>query len=309
MKPGFLDSGGRAKRRKKDDAKDSQLAVDVAIHIENPTACPNTKPDTPTNGLYGVTSLTTTSKLSTASTNSNATRHSSSHNGSNTGEHVMNEAPSSYAKKLSPTSLTKANLRKLEANVPNDADYGVWLPLASIHEYPDDVRLVYEFHVSRIMRRSSYARVLIKTNACNDFSNNLVMDVPNLEGNGYTKETIRTEYVWVPLSCGTCLIYGHSLDDCPNAAPKRVVNGIAKGMGQTSGAGDEGFIEVKKKRKPGGNNGGNKNFKPVLVKPKTCYQPKAKQSTEGTSNSLNTTHFVDMNKDLISCYNKESPRN
>ncbi|GJT48401.1 hypothetical protein Tco_0974558 [Tanacetum coccineum] len=35
--------------------------------------------------------------------------------------------PSSYANKLSLTSLTKANLRKLEANVPNDADYDVWL--------------------------------------------------------------------------------------------------------------------------------------------------------------------------------------
>ncbi|GKA01971.1 ribonuclease H-like domain-containing protein [Tanacetum coccineum] len=42
--------------------------------------------------------------------------------------------PSSYATKLSPTSLTKANLRKLEVNAPNDADYDVWLPLASVHE-------------------------------------------------------------------------------------------------------------------------------------------------------------------------------
>ncbi|GKG26862.1 hypothetical protein Tco_0402565, partial [Tanacetum coccineum] len=46
----------------------------------------------------------------------------------------MNETPSSYANKLSPTSLTKANLRKLEANVPYDADYDIGLPLASVHE-------------------------------------------------------------------------------------------------------------------------------------------------------------------------------
>nr|GEW93349.1 retrovirus-related Pol polyprotein from transposon TNT 1-94 [Tanacetum cinerariifolium] len=31
--------------------------------------------------------------------------------------------------------------------------------------------------------------------------------VPDLEGNGYTKETIRIEYEWVPRRCSTCLIY------------------------------------------------------------------------------------------------------
>ncbi|GKG16404.1 hypothetical protein Tco_0358727, partial [Tanacetum coccineum] len=86
--------------------------------------------------------------------------------------------------------------------------------------------------------RSSYARVLIEINACNDFSDNLVMVVPNLEGTGYTKETIRIEYEWEPPRCSTCLIFGHSLDDCPKA-PKRVVNMMDKGKGQTSGADDE----------------------------------------------------------------------
>ncbi|GJY25660.1 retrotransposon protein, putative, ty3-gypsy subclass [Tanacetum coccineum] len=46
----------------------------------------------------------------------------------------MNEVSSSYAHKLSPTSSTKANLRKHDADVPNDADYDIWLPLASVHE-------------------------------------------------------------------------------------------------------------------------------------------------------------------------------
>ncbi|GKG66935.1 hypothetical protein Tco_0718115, partial [Tanacetum coccineum] len=40
-------------------------------------------------------------------------------------EHVINEVPASYANKLSPTSMTKANLQKLDANVPNDTDYDV----------------------------------------------------------------------------------------------------------------------------------------------------------------------------------------
>ncbi|GKC88310.1 retrotransposon protein, putative, ty1-copia subclass [Tanacetum coccineum] len=41
----------------------------------------------------------------------------------------------SYANKLSPASLTKANLRKLESNVSNDADCNIWLPLALVHEF------------------------------------------------------------------------------------------------------------------------------------------------------------------------------
>nr|GEY70129.1 hypothetical protein [Tanacetum cinerariifolium] len=36
-----------------------------------------------------------------------------------------------------PISFINANLRKLEVNVPNDADYDVWLPLSSIDEVND----------------------------------------------------------------------------------------------------------------------------------------------------------------------------
>ncbi|GJS71536.1 hypothetical protein Tco_0704377 [Tanacetum coccineum] len=130
-----------------------------------------------------------------------------------------------------------ANLRKLEANVHNDVDYDVWLPLDSVHEVNDR------------MENSLY-------------SDNLVMAVPNLEVTRYTKETIHVEYEWKPPRCSTCLIFGHSLNDYPKA-PKRVVNKMDKAKGESSGEDDEGFIEVKKK-KSCGNNGGNKNFKPAL---------------------------------------------
>nr|GEV08239.1 zinc knuckle CX2CX4HX4C [Tanacetum cinerariifolium] len=73
--------------------------------------------------------------------------------------------------------------------------------------------------------RSSYARILIEIDACNDFSDHLVMDVQNLEGSFYMKETIRIEYEWEPPRCSTCLIFGHSPVDClkaSKAAPTRV---------------------------------------------------------------------------------------
>nr|GEW38314.1 hypothetical protein [Tanacetum cinerariifolium] len=100
-------------------------------------------------------------------------------------------------------------------------------------------------------------------------------------GPRYTKETIRVEYEWEPPRCGTCLIFGHSVDGCPKA-PKRVVNRVDKGNGGSSGVDDEGFIEVKKK-KSCGNNGGTKNFKLISMKPKTQYRPRVNQLTEGVS--------------------------
>lgn len=40
---------------------------------------------------------------------------------------------------------------------------------------------------------SSYARALIEINASNKFRDNLVLAVPKLVGEGYTKETIHIE--------------------------------------------------------------------------------------------------------------------
>nr|GEX68703.1 hypothetical protein [Tanacetum cinerariifolium] len=71
---------------------------------------------------------------------------------------------------------------------------------------------------------------------------------------------------------GTCLVVGHSVDECQKA-PKRVVNTVDKGKGESSGTDDDGFIEVKKK-KSGGNNEDTKNFKPISVKQKLIYRPK-----------------------------------
>nr|GEU74239.1 hypothetical protein [Tanacetum cinerariifolium] len=104
-------------------------------------------------------------------------------------------------------------------------------------------------------------------------SDNLVMAVPNIEGTRYTKETIRVEYEWKPPRCSMCLLFGHSLDDCPKAAPNRVENRMDKG------------------------------------KPKTQYRPKAKQSTARTCNSPKMAHPTGTNKASISGYNKESPIN
>ncbi|GKD12661.1 hypothetical protein Tco_1197068 [Tanacetum coccineum] len=122
-------------------------------------------------------------------------------------ESVLAAPPSSYDTKLSPMSLTKANLRKLDVNVPNDVDC-----------------LIYQSW------NSLYATI-----------------GKNMDSRKYMKETIRVEYEWEPPSCSACLIFGHLLDDGPKA-PKRVVNRMDKRKGGSSGANDECFIEVKKKK-------------------------------------------------------------
>nr|GEY95455.1 hypothetical protein [Tanacetum cinerariifolium] len=166
--------------------------------------------------------------------------------------------PSSYANKLSPTSMTKANLRKLDANVTNDADYDIWLPLASVHK--DGLSLIASKIGSTMLLDSylnsmcleswgkrSYARILIKIDAYNDFLDNIVMFVRKVEGLGYTKETIPIEYEWKPPHCGTCLIFGHLIDDCPKGL-KRVVNMVEKGKSGSSKADDVDFTVVKQKK-------------------------------------------------------------
>nr|GEV12676.1 hypothetical protein [Tanacetum cinerariifolium] len=148
---------------------------------------------------------------------------------------VMKEVPSSYANKLSLTSLTKANLRKLKANVPNDADYNVWLPLVSVHKYMRDILVT------------------------------LLMIIQKLLLKEWGIEWIKAR---------------------------------ARFRGQILGADDECFIKVKR-GKLGGINGGNKHFKSVLVKPKTQYRPKAKQSTVEIASPVGTNKAS----------NKESPKN
>ncbi|GJW75602.1 zinc knuckle CX2CX4HX4C containing protein [Tanacetum coccineum] len=63
---------------------------------------------------------------------------------------TINVVPSSYANKLSPKPSTKANLQKLEANVPNGTNYDVWLPLNSVYEVNDRMKnSLYEYFIGK----------------------------------------------------------------------------------------------------------------------------------------------------------------
>ncbi|GJX46851.1 zinc knuckle CX2CX4HX4C containing protein [Tanacetum coccineum] len=173
-------------------------------------------------------------------------------------EHVINEFPSSYATKLSPTSLTKANIRKLKVNVPNDADYDVWLPLASVNEVNGKMKNpLYEYFIGKRLAfpvlecfvRNNWEKVWIQES--NDGERFFLFKFSSIEG----------------------------LDSVLQDGPWMI-------------------------RESGGDNGGNKNFKPVSLKSKPIYRPKAKQSADGTSTSPKRTPIVDTNEASTLGYNK-----
>nr|GEZ26598.1 hypothetical protein [Tanacetum cinerariifolium] len=188
--------------------------------------------------------------------------------GEKVGNDYVNEFPS-YATKLRLTSSTKANLRKHEANAPNDVDYDVWLTLASVNEVNDRMKNShYGYFIGKKACIFRYGMVcakqweiygfkkvtMVKGFLFFKFSSIQGVDFVLHEGNGYMKEKICIKYEWKPPHCSTCLIYGHSLVNCSKVVPKRVRNNMDQGKGQTSQADDEGFIEVKKK-KPCSNGG------------------------------------------------------
>ncbi|GJU96160.1 reverse transcriptase domain, reverse transcriptase zinc-binding domain protein, partial [Tanacetum coccineum] len=278
-----------AKRRKKGDVGDEQPAVQGNTGDEGPnlmdrlnhatpmlipaevsaeTSSSNASPDVANNTGNGLSvNPTNTTGLSSPTTGTyfkvvNKIPSSQAKKGSEQvgNIHAMNNIMSSYANKLSPTSLSKANLRNLETNVPNDTDYH----FSSIEGVDSMLRdgpwMIHGIHIllnkwlpsmsflKEELGWSSYARIFIEINACKDFSDNLVMVVPNIEVTGYTKETIRVEYEWKPPRCSTYLLFGHSGDVCPKAAPKRVENQMDKSKGQIPRADGEGIVEVKRKK-------------------------------------------------------------
>ncbi|GJR10392.1 ribonuclease H-like domain-containing protein [Tanacetum coccineum] len=337
MQKVFLDSGERGGNHKK------KVGSNVGAALSTLDA---------TDGRHNDVKAATDNMASIGTTNTSNTSSGPVLNAMQHGvESIATKAnfPSTYATNLSHTSSTKANHWKLEANVPNDADYNVWLPLAPVHEVNDrmknslygyfigkrlafpivewfvcnncekyglkKVTTVKEFFFFKFSSKEGVDSVLrdgtwiireipIFLNKWSPFVSLLkeelshvpvwvkFHDVPLVAytsdglsfmatkiGNGYTKETIRIEYEWVPPRCSTYLLYGHSLVDCPKAAPNRVVNSMDKDKCQKSGTDDECFIEVKKKK------------------------------TGGTINSLKTTPFVATSKASKLGYNKESPNN
>ncbi|GJU20930.1 hypothetical protein Tco_1154272 [Tanacetum coccineum] len=144
---------------------------------------------------------------------------------------------SSYANILNlENSINKVSFRALESSVPNDVDFNVGRPIASVEEVNHGLKnSLYGYCIGK---RLAFPVVeLFIRNAWNS----LVMVVRKLEGNGYTCETIRIEYEWKLPRCNTCSRFGHLSDTYPKTT-KDV-------HGPNLNIDDEGFRGIKKMAK------------------------------------------------------------
>lgn len=72
------------------------------------------------------------------------------------------------------------------------------------------------------MGRPNFARCMVEVDAVNPPKEKLVVAVPRLEDEGYSKETITVEYEWRPPRCDKCKIFDHITEKCPlNVEPKQ----------------------------------------------------------------------------------------
>ncbi|GJW55341.1 RNA-directed DNA polymerase, eukaryota, reverse transcriptase zinc-binding domain protein [Tanacetum coccineum] len=153
--------------------------------------------------------------------------------------------------------------------------YSIWVKL---HDVPiqvfkkDGISLIatylgkpimLESYASSICKdswgRSSFARCLIEINSEAEFKDSITIGIPDLDGPGYTKETIRVEYEWQPPRCPTCTIFGHTRESCP----KKVVSNLVVNDTNATNDGFQKVVNMKCNNK--GSSVGNKIPKGVLV--------------------------------------------
>lgn len=63
--------------------------------------------------------------------------------------------------------------------------------------------------------RVNFASALVEVHADNPLKESLVIAIPKLDEDGYTKETIHVEYEWRPSMCDRCKVFGHEIEGCP----------------------------------------------------------------------------------------------
>ncbi|GKA32659.1 vacuolar protein sorting-associated protein 62 [Tanacetum coccineum] len=153
--------------------------------------------------------------------------------------------------------------------------------------------------VTKVSGRISYARALVEISAGTDIKTEVSMDVPNEDGEGYTREFTSVEYEWKLSHCRDCKVFGHSHDTCPKHVSIQDPNATTKADHSI------GFTEVKRKKNKGRkidqqpkarNSGGDGVPKPKpnafrFNKPQLKdYRPKqASQAAQGKSDSLKPT--------------------
>lgn len=164
--------------------------------------------------------------------------------------------------------------------------------------------------------RSSYARALIEIFALNDFKSELTIAIPDLDEEGYSKETVSIEYEWMPSRCSHCNVFGHENKEFPKQPkmePKPQVQARKDEDGFTIASGKrvtkKGGVAISSQHKrfeywPIGNNKATSSSKPssASVKPtSTTNRYDALNSTKSDDNGarVNYAEYVACDKEQI----------
>ncbi|GJW16316.1 zinc knuckle CX2CX4HX4C containing protein [Tanacetum coccineum] len=120
--------------------------------------------------------------------------------------------------------------------------------------------------------KNTYARALIEVLTANALLDSLVVAIPLPNGKGHTLETIEIEYEWRPPRYDNCKIFDHTDTRCPKKVDviKLVGNNKPSTMPSTSGDNEDGFVEVKTRKKKGKKDEGTRAFGGIrMSKPKS----------------------------------------
>nr|GEX90840.1 hypothetical protein [Tanacetum cinerariifolium] len=162
------------------------------------------------------------------------------------------------------------SLKKGEvANVP------VWVKMynVSVPAYSEDGLSLSATQIGKPIMLDAFTSSMYKE---------IIMAVPEDEGDGYVKEVIRIEYEWKPPHCVDCQSFGHDSKLFPKRVREEVPNNSARvTKATTMEDNDDGFTEVKsRKKKKGVDFGGIR-----LNKPKSKVMWQQKKGVDAKSNS------------------------
>ncbi|KAJ9561754.1 hypothetical protein OSB04_006914 [Centaurea solstitialis] len=89
--------------------------------------------------------------------------------------------------------------------------------------------------------RPGFAKVLIETWAVGELKRELQVVIPSLSGGDDTTVKIKVEYLWEPLQCSHCMVFGHKVSSCVKAVVAQKTKGKAVVID------DDGFTKVQRK--------------------------------------------------------------
>ncbi|KAJ9536663.1 hypothetical protein OSB04_un000136 [Centaurea solstitialis] len=76
--------------------------------------------------------------------------------------------------------------------------------------------------------RPAFAKVLVDTWAVGELKREVQVIIPNLKGGDEVRVIIKVEYLWEPVQCSHCLVFGHKTSSCVKAVVAQADKGKSK---------------------------------------------------------------------------------